>query len=62
MEGTGQIADVGESLMYWIWKVGERKETRSDERFDLKIKVAVFIKHIGETKRKDKMVQEEDMN
>lgn len=62
MEGRGQILDVVENLMYWMWKVRERKETSSDERFDLKIKVAVFTKHIRETKRKNKMAQEESMN
>lgn len=36
-----------------MWKVGERHETSLDERFHLKIKVAVFVKHIEETKRKD---------
>lgn len=47
-------------MMYWIWKVGERKETSSGERFDLKVEVVVFIKHI-EAKRKSKVAQEESM-
>lgn len=62
LKGEGQIFDVVENLMYWIWKVGGMQETSSDKRFELKIKVAVFIKHIGETQIKDKMVQEENMN
>lgn len=62
VKGGGQILDVVENLMYWMWKMGDIQETSSDKRFELKIKVAVFIKHIGETKIKDKMVQEENMN